>query len=373
METFRGGLLFLFRWLVHYPIVLGTYRIWGLTRAPYLTNPELMDSPGILVSNYSNYFYDDMLSLMAAPVWPFAFACARFHRIPFIRPIFWFFRNLPIVRSYDRKYPPEVRKQRNETAFEEAAELLRKGHWFSAFPELTPRHTPKLNTPLKPGAAHIAFKAEQAAGWKLGLRIYVYGVNYENKLAGRSSVYLRWAAPILVAKYREAFEQDAPAAEALLMKEIETTLHSVVIEAESMAKLAAAHRLAFYRKQRSYVGVEQALSDVGTGTSVPEELKRIACRKQESILYQVLGFALWFISSVLGWPFRVFGRLCATDRSQEMTFQFMLWVLVLIAGSLTAESRWGVVQLLSTWIAMNAWLWAWRRGLVEERDSRLTN
>lgn len=367
METFRGGLLMLIRWLVHYPVVHLTYRVRGWTRAPFHLEPDLMLKPGMIVSNYGNFFFDDFVGMMMPPVVPFVFVRHSLYRLPLLKYVFQFFRAVPIVRTTDQAYAPEQRLELNNKTFLRVAELLRKGHWFSVFPEQSPSHRPRLATPLKPGIAHVALRAEDSSGWSLGLRIYVYGTNYENKFASRSNVHIRWAAPIDVLRYREAFAQDPLKAEHSLMAEIERTLHSVVLEAPELEQLADAHRLAYQQNRANFSGVQSALTEVISGKSTPEQMRKIICRRRrESVAYQVVAFALLGLGAVIGWPFRMFGRLCATDRSQEMTFQFILWALVLITGAIVGEAHWALFQGLATWGSTNIWLWAWRRGVLEK-------
>jgi 1-acyl-sn-glycerol-3-phosphate acyltransferase len=340
--------------------------VTGWLRAPFRLKPELQEKPGILVSNYGNFLYDDMIGMMLGPVRPYVLVRDSFYRFPLLKPMFKFFRTVPIARSNDPYFTPERRKEFNEKTFEKISGLLRKGNWFSIFPETKPGHRSKLEPGLKPGVAHVALKAEDAAGWSLGLNIYVYGSNYENKLVGRSRVYLRWAAPIAVAKYRDVFRKSPVEAVDRLMAEIEQALHSVVLEAKTLDELADAYRLASQRRRLGFDGVQDALREVQAGSSSPEDLRRIVCRRgRESVLYQLLGYAMLGISTVIGWPFRTFGKLCAAETSEEMTYQFLLWGLVLVTGVAVNGVYWAKLQLVATWISMAIWLWAWRRGVIE--------
>src|SRR5437016_6335048 len=91
METLRGAILMLVRWLVDYPIVFCTYRLKNFTRAPFLMQPELQDKPGILVSNYGNFFFDDMIGAMVGPVWPYNFVRDSIYRLPLVGLVLRFF------------------------------------------------------------------------------------------------------------------------------------------------------------------------------------------------------------------------------------------------------------------------------------------
>lgn len=356
----------MFRWTIHYPIIFCTYRVRNLTRSPFMMNQDLSHKPGILVSNYGNYFFDDIIGTMAGPVWSFVFVRDSVYRLPVIKWILKFFRAIPIVRSNDGRYSAEERLARNQKTYARVAELLRRGHWFSVFPETRPGHRSQLLTPLRPGVAHVALRAESDAGWALGLRIYVYGTNYENKFVGRSRLYVRWASAIEVAHYRELFLKSPAEAETALMRDIELALRSVVLEAPTVEHIALAHRLAWQRKQANFAGVQQALSEVIQGKSSPEDMRRIVCRPgRESLLYQVLGYALWGLGFVLRWPFRKFSILCASDPSEEMTYMVVLWTLVLLVGTSVNHKLWAEVQVFDTWLAMTMWLWAWRRGIID--------
>ena len=367
METLRGGMLLLVRWLVDYPIVFCTYRLKNFTRAPFLMQPELQDKPGILVSNYGNFFFDDMIGAMVGPVWPYNFVRDSIYRLPLVGWVLKLFRAVPFIRSNDTHYTVEERRARNEKTFGKVADMLKRGHWFTIFPEVLPGHRSTLLTPFKPGAAHVGLRAEAESGWKLGLRIYVYGTNYENKFAGRSYCYIRWAPAIEVAKYRQLYLNNPAAAEQALMAEIEQAMHGVFLVAPNVAQLADAHRLAFQHKQANFPGVQQALSDVLSGKAGPEDLRRIVCKRVgESVTYQLLGYAVFSIGYVVAWPFRTFGRLCAANPAEEMTYQFVLWMMVLVTGTAFGESwHWAKIQIVDTWLASTVWLWAWRRGIVE--------
>ncbi len=70
METLRGGVLFMIRWVLFYPVVFGTYFVRNWTRSPFNLQPELHEKPGILVSNYGNFAFDDLLGMSLPPVAP---------------------------------------------------------------------------------------------------------------------------------------------------------------------------------------------------------------------------------------------------------------------------------------------------------------
>jgi hypothetical protein len=180
-------------------------------------------------------------------------------------------------------------------------------------------------------------------------------------------VYIRWAQPIAVEEYRSAYEANPLEAENKLMAEIERLLHETVLEAPRLQQLEDAHRLAHQRGRPGFAAVQKALDEVLHGEAEPEDMHKIVCRKgRESILYQLLGWVLLGIAALAGWPFRVFGRLCAMNSSEEMTFRFLLWALVLAVGLAAGDYHWVGVVAAGTYITNSSWLWAWRRGILDE-------
>lgn len=373
-ETLRGGILFLIRWVVHYPIVLGMYHLIGWTRAPFLMNRELQDKPGILVSNYGNAFFDELIGLMLAPVWPFSFVKDSLCSFPVLNVFYRFFRCLPIVRKNSRRYSADERVERNERMLEKAAQHLRRGHWMMVFPEEQPSHVSRIRTPLRPGVAHVALRAEDAAGWQLGLHLYVYGTNYENKLVTRSRIYFRWAEPIRVADYKALYERNPQEAENALMQDIEARLHEVVLEAESPETIEWAYQKAFQENANGFVGVQNVLSRVSEAPgqwqqeineSGLQRWKKFESIHHESPFFQAIGLFFMGIGTVLNWPFRMLGRWCAQDPAEDMVYRFFLWLVVLVLGFYAFSWRWVQFQFLCTWLVMMGWLWAWRRGLIK--------
>jgi len=362
-ETVRGGFLYFIRLLFISPVVFITYRVFNWRGSPFALRADLSGRPAILVSNHTNYLFDTMLAVMVGPVWPFTFVRAKVCRLPILGSLYRFFRAIPFIRTDDPNYTAAQRERSNQRNLRWGIRLLRQGRWLSVFPEGSSSSDAKVR-PLKPGVAYVALKAEDAAGWNLGLNIFVYGTNYENPSAARSNVFVRWATPIVVAHYRALYDKDPAAAQEKLLSDIEEALGSTVLQADDPQVLQDAHRLAAQRRQAYFSGVQQALSEVLTGKSTPRELTRIVCNKQESLLFQALGFLLLGLSFAIGWPFRTFGKLCASDRSQEMSYQFVLWVLVLFVGMIIDPLRWPAVQVIATILVQRVWLWAWRRGII---------
>ena len=368
-EVLRGGLLMLVRWFLAYPLMYAQYNIRGLQKTPWRANPQMnFDGSGILVMNHRNSFNDVLISQIAAPKWAYFLLSHWIFRIPVWGWITRFARALPVMRHNETRATLEQRKSENEKTFLKLADLLVHGAWISIFPEGASKIESKP-TSFKPGAARVAFLAEEKAGWDLPLYIYVLGLNYENQFVGRSNVYAQWADPIDIRHYRDAYRISPEAAEAALLEDIQKALSSCALEAPTQQALDQAHRLAYQRGQQSFSGFQRALHDVVSGRELLKILNKINCSRHESLFYQTVGFALWGIVSVLGWPFRAFGRLCAANSSEEPVFMLALWCICLIVGARVSKAQWIWQQALLTWICCSLWLWGWRRGIVASRTA----
>lgn len=360
----------LLRWFVFYPFVYALYNVRNLQRSPWRLQPPQEDIVGILVSNHRNHICDIALAQVASPQWSFFLADASVMRVPLLKWILKAFRVLPVARQRDFRFKTaDERRAFNEGAFDQMAELLVQQNWLTIFPEGI-SHSGLESVALRPGVAKVALAAEEKAGWNLPLMIYVMGINYENQFIGRSDVHVHWAHPIDVRTYREKFRVSPESAEKSLMEEIEKSFSSSAIQHEDSENVSEAYRLAFQRKERTFHGVLRALDDVSQGRAQPRNYCGISLKSGESVLYQMLGFGIWAVFSVIGWPFRVFGRLCANDSSEEVSYMLFMWVSCLIVGGISSGAPWVAKQIVLSWVACTSWLWGWRRGIFpHSRDS----
>lgn len=352
-ETLRGGVLILVRWFVIYPWVYILYNIKDLQKSPWRLNPEdrgRIDEPGILVTNHWNGIFDFLIAQIASPRWASFLVDMRFTRIPGTRFFFRILRGCPILR----KRPSRTQQL---SIYESLARRLLQGGWVCLFPEGPSMDRSSLG-PLKPGMARLALLAEEKAGWGLQLKIYVLGLNYENAAVGRSNVYAKWGRVLKVADYRELFLKSPQDAELAIKNDVSEALRNVVIQADSIQKLEEAHQVAFLENDQSWQGVKRAVV-----SKAPAARQGI----QESVIYKNFVLFLFSVFAILSWPFRVFGKLCAKNPSEEAGYIMLIWALVLVVGVERSGIRWLTVQLLVTWFCSVTWLWAWRRGVPQAK------
>lgn len=126
---------------------------------------------------------------------------------------------IPVHRRQD---DPEI-MHRNEDTFREAVRVLASGGAIQIFPEGRSHSAPHV-AELRTGAARIAFQAEEAAGWRLGLSIVPVGITYSKKERARTSVAVRFGRAFSCADLREAHQHDPVMAVRMLTRRIETRI-----------------------------------------------------------------------------------------------------------------------------------------------------
>lgn len=164
---------------------------------------SIPDGPVLVIANHPNSVMDGLVVLKIAgrPVRPLA-------RAPlFEQPLFGHLlrglKALPVYRPQD--FPGETWK--NDETFEAAVRALQRHEAVLIFPEGL-SHSEARIARMKTGAARLAFEAEEAAAWKLGLRIVPVGLTYHRKHAIRGRVAAAVGRPFEVAGWREMRQRD---------------------------------------------------------------------------------------------------------------------------------------------------------------------
>lgn len=206
--------------------------------------------PVLVVANHPNAVVDPLVLFHVAgrPTRPLAKAPLFGH--PMIGPILRSLGGLPVYRKQD---DPE-RMHQNEETFQKAIDALAAGDAVQIYPEGQSHSEPAM-TPLRTGAARIALRAEADSGWSLGLLIVPIGLTYTRKAFFRGRALAMTGAPIRVAEWREAFEQDAVEAARSLTDSLTAGLEAVTLNLtthEDGELIDAAERL--YAREKGWAG-----------------------------------------------------------------------------------------------------------------------
>lgn len=221
------------------------YRIIGWITSIFLEietrGGPLPEGPVLVVANHPNSLLDPLVVFRTGERLSRPLAKAPLFEQALLGTLLRLLGGLPVYRRQD---DPRL-MGRNEATFQAAVDALRAGSAVQIYPEGRTHSEPAL-APLKTGAARIAFRAEEEAGWDLGLRIVPVGLTYRRKTAFRGSVVAAFGEPFTVTHHREALEAEPSDAVRVLTDEIATRLEALTLnfaEAEDRALVEVAERL----------------------------------------------------------------------------------------------------------------------------------
>lgn len=221
------------------------YRIIGWITSVFLEvetrGGPLPEGPVLVVANHPNSLLDPLVVFRTGERLSRPLAKAPLFEQALLGTLLRLLGGLPVYRRQD---DPRL-VGRNEGTFRAAVDALRAGAAVQIYPEGRTHSEPTL-APLKTGAARIAFRAEEEAGWALGLRIVPVGLTYRRKTAFRGSVVAAFGEPFTITHLREAVATEPANAVRALTDEIAARLEALTLnfaEAEDQALVDVAERL----------------------------------------------------------------------------------------------------------------------------------
>jgi 1-acyl-sn-glycerol-3-phosphate acyltransferase len=156
------------------------------------------EGPVLVIANHPNSLMDGLVILKVAGRTVRPLGKAPLFEHPLIGHVLDGLGALPIYRPQD--FPGET--WRNDRTFEAAVRALNRKEAVLIFPEGL-SHSGVQLARMKTGAARIAFAAEEAADWQLGLRVVPVGLTYHRKHAFRGRVAAAVGRPFEVIGWRE--------------------------------------------------------------------------------------------------------------------------------------------------------------------------
>ncbi len=142
----------------------------------------------------------------------------------------WLLRKLyciPVERHQDTDGKP----LNNAASFDQATKFLSGGGCLYVAPEGSSFVERRLRK-IKTGTARIAFAAEVANNWSLGLTILPVGLNYSDPTKFRSELLTIFGEPIRVADFREDYDADPVNAVYCLSEAIGEHISDLIIDCE---------------------------------------------------------------------------------------------------------------------------------------------
>jgi 1-acyl-sn-glycerol-3-phosphate acyltransferase len=372
------------------------------------TNKPSLEGPFLWASTHSNFLCDVIPAGFEAPVTPKFLGKSTLFKFP-IKSFVQYCGGLPLARSMDTgetKLTKEQRAAQNRTTFQAAIEALRKGWPVAIYPEGVSLANPGLTLPLKPGVAKLAFSAEEANGFSLGLRIIPVGLEYGSRTKVGSGLWIRYGKPFVVAEYRAAYEADEEQAVRKLMEDLTREMISISPHFESEGTLALGKKLVtiglyrskwdaaqiFYRQrsnQEFWKGLEhrlRAFDEACKDHRIPvpawgyrQVWKQLGARRRVLRgVYLLLGFPFFLVdlpnNSLPEFFLATLTDFIATDETERMSVRFIISPVVL-AVVFTAQywvlqkfvfpASWSGAGACIAYIAASCSLWYfsvhWRR------------
>jgi glycerol-3-phosphate O-acyltransferase/dihydroxyacetone phosphate acyltransferase len=238
--------------------------------------PLVEQGPLLIVANHPNFALDSLLIGAAFKRQLHFVAKGSLFRGTLLT---WLLRELHVLPIYRRQDNPDE-LVKNVGAMSAVVDRLLAGGAVLIFPEGVSLGERRL-LELKTGSARMAFQAEEARDFKLGLKIQPIGITYANLCDFKSSVTLQVGEPIVVTRYEAEYRSDAVRAVELLTQALEQELRKVSVDvADPSDHLLAEHLAALYRSQGKGESDFQRFSEIARhiqllGPRYPERRKSL--------------------------------------------------------------------------------------------------
>lgn len=222
--------------------------------------PKLPDGPVLVIANHPNAMIDPLVVFRTAgrPTRPLA--KAPLFDMALVGTVLRGLGGLPVYRRQD----DPTRLHENERTFDAAIGALQAGEAVQLYPEGQSHSEPSL-TPLKTGAARIAFLAEERAGWALGLKIVPVGLTYERKHLFRGRVVATVGESIAPGDHRIDYEAAPREAVRTLTEHMTRSLEAVTLNLEAS-------------EDRELIEIVEGLYALEKGYAVPRERPSLSRR-----------------------------------------------------------------------------------------------
>lgn len=175
--------------------------------------------PTIFAANHQNAMMDALHIAILLKAQPIFLARADIFKKKSLARVLNWMKIMPVYRirdGYDSL-------QKNDEIFEQCAKVLAKGRSIIIFPEGNHGEQRNLRI-LKKGLARVAFGAEKARDYKLGLNVIPVGLDYSHYENFRTRVSISVGDPIPVKQFADIYEEDVPKGLKALNEEIRKNL-----------------------------------------------------------------------------------------------------------------------------------------------------
>lgn len=211
-------------------------------------------NPCILISNHPSTVLDPLNVAVEVKDEVYFLANASLFKNPLLGWLLRKFYCIPVQRPQDVGGKPV----NNAENFRQAVRFLSDKGCLYIAPEGSSFVERRLRK-LKTGTARIAFAAEAANDWQLGLTILPVGLNYTDPTKFRSRCTTFFGQPIRVADFREQYKTDSVNAVQCLTEAMTVGLSSLILDCEDHDQDQLLYRLDAILRNEEPLGTEAKL------------------------------------------------------------------------------------------------------------------
>lgn len=203
--------------MMHY-LYYGRLRVRGKGNIPF-------GEPMIFAPNHQNALMDALAVLFTIPRQMVFLARADIFRKGFFSQILTFLKILPIYRIRDGYSA----LQQNSEIFDKTVEVLRYGRPLVILPEGNHEGSRRLR-PFKKGIARIAFQAEEASNFELGINIVPVGLDYSRYEKSGAELLVQYGPPLKVSDYVDLYRENQAKAVNALIHDLRLKISELMID-----------------------------------------------------------------------------------------------------------------------------------------------
>ncbi len=220
------------------PIVDFTFRTYFKT---YSYREETFNKDDILIyaPNHQNALMDALAILATYKGEPVFLARADIFEKKTINKILTFLKILPIYRIRDGK----TSLQNNDAIFQKTIDVLKERKRLTILPEGNHAGRRKLRT-VKKGISRIAFQAEEATDYTMGIKIVPVGLDYQHYYHVQSRLTVYYGKAIPLERFIDEYKANPPRGMNLLREEVGRQLKKYMVHIESEEHYEAIDTLA---------------------------------------------------------------------------------------------------------------------------------
>ena len=187
------------------------------------------NTPIIFTPNHQNAVMDPTILSFASKTQVVYMARADIFSNKFSNAMLHFLRVLPVYRIRDGK----ENLKNNDSTFNISIKVLEHKRSMGIFPEATHNDKRRL-LPLKKGVPRLAFLAEKANNFELGVQIVPTGIYYSRYSKMRSVIHIQFGKPIKVSDYKKEYEEAPQKAHVSLNNDIRDAMYPLMIDIRNL-------------------------------------------------------------------------------------------------------------------------------------------